>query len=478
MAERTGGLPTYASHRPHLARTPARIPAIADFAGELLGPADAAFEEARRVQNDAVDRRPALIARCAGERDVAAALRHARSVGLPVTVRAGGHGYDGFAVADGALVIDLTRMRAAEVDAARQRARVQGGATWRELDAALAPHALAGTGARLPSVGVAGFTLGSGSGWLERKLGLAADALRSARVVTADGTIVTAGPREHPDLFWALRGGGPSFGVVVELEFALDRVGPVVIGGMLGWPGDRASAVAAAYAALMTEASDDLGGGLSLLAPPPRLPFVPQALHGKPFVAIVVLWTGEPAEADAVLAPLRELAPVVDALAPMPYAALQATFESPEPYTARIHGEGGFLSGLPGELVAALAAHQARKPVALGNLLLQPLGGAFARVPAGATPLGQRDAPWAWQAGAAWFDSSLDADVARWMAGVRETLAPWARGESYPNFLPGADPARLRAGYGPAVWERLQAIRARWDPDGVFAAGHAITLPA
>jgi hypothetical protein len=186
---------------------------------------------------------------------------------------------------------------------------------------------------------------------------------------------VTASPREHPDLFWALRGGGPSFGVVVELEFALAPIGPVVIGGMLGWPGDRACAVAARYSALMARASEDLGGGLSLLAAPPPLPFVPQALHGKPFVAIIVLWTGEPAEGDSVLAPLRELAPAVDAVAPMRYAALQAMFESPEPYTVRIHGEGGFLSGLPGELIAALAEHQAHKPVALGNLLLQPLGG-------------------------------------------------------------------------------------------------------
>jgi FAD/FMN-containing dehydrogenase len=212
------------------------LPTIRDFAGELLVPGNPAFEEARRVQNAAIDRRPALIARCAGPHDVAAALRHARERGIRVTVRGGGHAPAGFAVADDALTIDLTRMDGVHVDPVRRTARVQGGATWRTLDAATQEHGLAVTGARIPSVGVAGFTLGSGSGWLERKLGLAGDSLRSARVVTTGGDVVGASADEHPDLFWALRGGGPSFGVVVELELALAPVGPDVLGGMLGWP--------------------------------------------------------------------------------------------------------------------------------------------------------------------------------------------------------------------------------------------------
>src|SRR3954468_11749453 len=204
--------------------------AIDTFAGELLLPTDPGYDAARSVQNEAIDRRPAVIARCVTAADVVTALRHAREAGLPVTVRGGGHGPAGFAVADGALVIDLTRMRDIEIDPVRRRARVGGGATWRELDAAMAPHGLAVTGARIPSVGVAGFTLGSGSGWLERKLGLAADSLNSARVVTAHGHAVTAGGENYPDLLWALRGGGPSFGVVAELELALHPVGTVTGG--------------------------------------------------------------------------------------------------------------------------------------------------------------------------------------------------------------------------------------------------------
>jgi FAD/FMN-containing dehydrogenase len=449
-----------------IARGAFRRPAIRDFAGELILPTDAAFEEARRVENDAIDRRPAMIARCTTAADVASALRYARAAGLPVTVRAGGHGRDGFAVADEALVLDLRPMRHVAVDLARHRARVQGGATWRDLDAATGAHGLAVTGARLPSVGVAGFTLGSGSGWLERKCGLAADSLRSARVVTAGGDVVTASPYEHPDLFWALRGGGPSFGIVVELEFALYPV-DTVVGGMIAWPAHRAIEVAFAYEALMRHAPDDLGGGLALSA----------ALLDGPTVAVVVLWTGAADQVDAALAPLRALRPTFDDVRQMPYATLQGLFESPERYTARMHGEGAILTGMPPEFMAVLAEHQARKPVPLGSLLLQPMGGAFARMPEGDTPLGQRDAKWMLQVGAAWFDSAQDDAALQWAAGLREAIAPWSRGVPYPNFLPTVDPERLRASYGPEVWRRLQSIRATWDPNDVFSAGQAVTLP-
>lgn len=447
---------------------------IRGFGGEVLTPGVPEYDDARRLHNAAIDRRPALIARCTGPDDVAAALRHARERALSVTVRGGGHSPAGFALADGALTIDLTLMDAVDVDPTRRTARVQGGATWRVLDAATQEHGLAVTGARMPSVGVAGFTLGSGSGWLERKLGLAADSLRSARVVTADGRVVRASADEHPDLFWALRGGGPSFGIVVELEFALAPVGPQVIGGMLAWPAERTAEVAAAYAELMADAPDDLGGGLALLSAPP-MPFVPERLHGAAIVAVLVLWTGA---GDAPIGPLRDLAPAVDAVAPLPYAALQAMFERPAevqvPTRARV--QGGFLADLPPAAGAAAAQAAAGRPSPLGSILLQPLGGAFARVPETATPLGRRDAAWLWQAGTAWVEPADDEPSRAWTAGVRSALAPWSAGESYPNFIPDADPERLRAAYGPRVWARLRAVRAEWDPDGVLSAGHAIAL--
>ena len=444
--------------------------AIRDFAGDLLVPGDPAFDDARRTRNDAIDRTPEVIARCSGSGDVVAALRYAREHGFPVRVRAGGHGPDRFAVDDGALVIDLTPMRAVRVDHVGRRVRVQGGATWREVDAASHLHGLAVTGARLPSVGVAGFTLGSGSGWLERKLGLAADSVRCARVVTAHGHLVTAGGYEHPDLFWALRGGGPSFGVVTELEFALHPIDRVRA-GLLAWPIDRLADVTGVYAELMAGATDDLGGALALLS---GAPFLPEALRATPLVAILVVWTGP---GEPPIAPLRALAPAFDSVDRMPYRRLQSMFEAPTPYTARMRGVGGFLTGLAPEAVAVLADFQARKPAPEGSILIQPLGGAVARVPDCATPLGQRDAPWAFQAGAAWFDPAADDAVATWATDLRAALAPYTRGDAWPNFIPDRDPARLAAAYGPNVWERLQAIRAWWDPDDVFSGGHAIPLP-
>jgi len=414
---------------------------------DALAPGDPGYDDARRLHNAAIDRRPALIARCAAPHDVAAALSHARERGMAVTVRGGGHAAGGFALADGALTIDLTRMGAVDVDPDRRSARVQGGATWRALDAAAQRHGLAVTGARMPSVGVAGFTLGSGSGWLERKLGLAADSLVSARVVTAAGDVVTTSAHEHPDLFWALRGGGPSFGVVVELELALVPVGPQVLAGMLAWPAERTAEVAAAYRELMAAAPDDLGGGLALLSAPP-MPFVPTELEGVPIVAVLVLWTGG---GDAPIGPLRALAPAVDAVAPLPYAALQSMFERPvevqEP--TRAHVDGGFLSGLPPAAVAAVAEVAADRPSPLGSVLLQPMGGAFARIAEDATPLGRRSAPWHWQAGTAWFESADDERSRAWIASVRRVPAPSTRRRDVPELHRGprsrAPPGGVRA---------------------------------
>ena len=247
---------------------------------------------------------------------------------------------------------------------------------------------------------------------------------------------------------------------------------------MLGWPAEHAPEIAAAYTALMAAAPDDLGGGFALLDAPPA-PFVPPALRGVPIVAVLALWTGAFDEGEALLRPLRELAPAFDSVAPVPYAALQGMFERPAEVQVptRSQGEGGFLAGLPADAVAAIAAAAGGRPSPLGSILLQPLGGAFARVPEEATPLGRRDAAWFWQAGTAWLEPADDEPSRAWLAGVHSALAPWKLGESYANFIPDVDPARLQAAYAPAVWERLRAIRAEWDPDGVFGAGHAVPLP-
>jgi FAD/FMN-containing dehydrogenase len=295
-------------------------------------------------------------------------------------------------------------------------------------------------------------------------------------VVTADGDVVTASADQHADLFWALRGGSAGFGVAVELEFALAPLGPVVTGGLLAWPAERTAELAGAYAALMARAPDDLGGGLALMHAPPA-PFVPDALQGRPVAAVFVLWTGAEAEGDAVIAPLRALAPAFDTVGPLPYAAFQGLLDPPVRITARSHLEAGFLRTLDGEVASLLAAHAERKPTPLSSVLVQPLGGAFARVPAHATPLGSRDAPWMWQGVGAWFEPAGDAPGRAWTGALRRALAPWSAGEAYPNFIADADPARLRAAYAPDAFARLQAIRAEWDPENLLASGHAIPLP-
>ncbi len=258
-----------------------------EFSGELVRPNDPQYDRLRQVFNGAVDRHPALIARCTGRRDVITAVNHARDHGLEIAVYGGGHGVRGHAVCDGGIVIDLRPMKRIRIDAADRRAQVQAGARWRELDSATQAHGLAITGGRVSSTGVSGFTLGSGSGWLERKLGLAADSLISAEVILADGSLVIAYEREHPELFWGLRGGGGNFGIVTSFEFALHPVGPIVLGGMLIHSASHASEVLPAFRDFMADAPDEVGAGAALITAPPA-PFVPEALRGEPALGLVV----------------------------------------------------------------------------------------------------------------------------------------------------------------------------------------------
>src|SRR5215213_3980163 len=286
---------------------PSSAPAIPRFNGTLIGPDDEGYEEARHVHNQMIDRRPALIARCHSVPDIAAALAYARRARLEVAVRAGSHASPGFATSDGGIVIDLSPLKDVQICPARQIAWVQPGVLWAELDAATQEHGLAVTGGRVSSTGVAGFTIGSGSGWLERKMGLAADNLRAARVLTAEGVIVTASETDNHDLFCAVRGGGGNFGIVVEFEFALRPVGPIVLGGMMIWPRDRAREVMTTYRELMRDAPDALGGGLALMSAPP-LPMVPLELQGRPAVGVLVLYAGAPDRGAEHIAPLRSSA--------------------------------------------------------------------------------------------------------------------------------------------------------------------------
>jgi FAD/FMN-containing dehydrogenase len=453
---------------------PPSVPAIARFSGTLLTPEDEAYDEARRVHNGMIDRRPALIALCESVPDVAAALAYARAEEMEVAVRAGGHASPGFGTTEGGMLIDLRALNAVHVDPVRRIAWVGAGAVWGEVDEATQEHGLAVTGGRVSSTGVAGFTLGSGSGWLERKMGLAADNLRAARVLTADGDIVTASPDQNPDLFWALRGGGGNFGIVVEFEFALRPVGPIVLGGMLMWPRERAAEVMRTYRDIMREAPDSLCGGLVLMTAPPK-PMVPHELQGRPAVGVLVVHTGAPHRGAELIAPLRALGPAVDAVQEMPYVAVQSMLDGPRNPDLRAYYRFSFIDELTDAAVDTIVAAADVAPSAQSGILMQPLGGAYGRVGAMDTALGHRDAEWGMQVLAAWPEPERDTANRSWVRAFTGAMSPWARPAGFPNFIADSgDAAGVRAAYGAERHARLVEVKDRFDPDNVFRLNHNI----
>jgi hypothetical protein len=440
----------------------------ASFAGELLTGADGArYDEARAVFNAMFDRRPAVIARPTNADDVVAALAFARSSGLPVAVRGGGHSVAGYSTIDDGVLIDLGAMRQIELDPEGRRVRVQSGATWGEVDRATQAFGLATTGGRVTSTGVAGFTLGSGSGWLERLCGLACDNLLSARVVTADGRLLTASDAENPELFWGLKGGGGNFGIVTEFEFRLHPVGPTVLAGLIMHPRDKAPEVLRFYRDFMTQAPRQVAGGLVLMHAPPA-PFVPPDLQGRPVVAVVAAYFGPVDEGTDVLAPLRGYGdPPVDIVQPMPYVELQALTDAGNPPGRRNYWRSDHLATLPDEAIDALIACAATATSPFSIVVLGPMGGAVADVPDQATPLGGRSMPWLYHCYGIWTDDD-DARHIAWVRSTEQALRPWSAGSIALNFVSDVDDLRVRQTFGPDTYRRLVALKDRIDPDNVF----------
>jgi len=321
------------------------------FRGRAIAPGDAEYDDARAVFNGLIDRKPELIMRCADAADVAVAIRNARAAGRPISVYGGGHGVTGSAVVDGGVCIDLRAINHVDVEPATLTARVGGGATWAAVDAATQAHGLAVTGGRVSTTGVGGLALGSGSGWLERAYGFTCDNLASAEVVTASSRIVTASEDSHPDLFWALRGGGGNFGVVTEFTFDLHRVGPIVLGGMLLYPGFMAGEVLRHWRDFMLDAPREVGSAVATITAPPA-EFVPEAARGMPAVAVIVLYAGDPDVGRRVLEPLTSYGPpAADLVQPMPYAAVQQLLDPPNPAGMHNYWSGDFLAEFPDEAV-------------------------------------------------------------------------------------------------------------------------------
>ena len=443
-------------------------PLRAGFAGEVLTPDDGTrYDEARAVFNAMFDRRPAAIARATCDADVVAAIGFARTTGLPLAIKAGGHSAAGFSTIEGGLLLDLGPMKGIAVDAETRRARVEPGVTWGELDAATQEHGLATTGGRMTTTGVAGFVLGSGSGWLERLHGLACDNLVSARLVTADGRVVSASAEENPELLWGLRGGGGNFGVVTEFELALHPVGPTVYGGMLMYPRAQAPAVVRHFREFTADAPRGVAGGAILMTAPPA-PFVPTEFHGQPAVTLLVVYFGDPAAGLDALDGLRGGGePFVDMIGPMPYLQLQAMTDAGNQPGRRNYWHSDLFAELPDEAVDALVARANAATSPASVTILGAYGGAVGDVAEDASPISGRSAQWFYHCYGIWTEGD-DATHIGWVKQTGAALRPWTTAGMALNFFTDVDDGRVRNAFGEEKHRRLTALKDVWDPDNLF----------
>lgn len=435
--------------------------------GTLLLPGNSDYETRRRVWNGAIDRRPPAIARCIDAEDVAAAVKFAAHERLPMTVRGGGHNVAGLAVRDDALMLDLGAMNRVEVDAQARIARVEGGALWRDVDAATQAHGLATTGGFVSTTGVGGYTLGGGVGWLMRRCGLAIDNLLEADVVLVDGCTMVASETKHPDLFWALRGGVGGLGVITRFTYRLHEVGEVFAGVMFHSL-DAAPGLLRAFRAFTPGAPDACTAMLVFTTAPP-LPFLPPDAHGKRVVALAWCWSGDPAQGAAVLEPLtRHHTPLGQHAGVMPYAAWQQAFDPTAPAGDHYYWTTSQFDVFDDVLIDALVAQAATPPDPLCEVHVHHLGGAVARIANDATAFSQRDAPFfinvIGHAGAA----GRFAAIRNWVRDMRAALAPHAHAGMQPNFA--GEPADLDSRtHDAGTQSRLSALRVRYDPEGLLA---------
>jgi len=439
----------------------------AAFGGQLVRPDDPDYDEHRAIWNGSIDRRPELIARCAGAADVLAALRFAREAGLAIAVRSGGHSFPGLSVADAAMVIDLGPMKAIRVDPQRRSAAVEAGARLGDVDRETQAFGLAVPAGIVTTSGVAGLTLGGGIGWLMRKHGLTIDNLRSVDVVTADGQFLQANASENTDLFWGIRGGGGNFGIVTAFEFDLHPVGPAVLAGPIFWPMEDSPEVLRFYRDWIAEAPDDLMT-IVLHRYAPALPFVPEELHGEPVVAIVCCWSGSTDEGDEVIRPLKEFgSPVLDLCVPKPFRAHQAMFDAAFPPGWWYYVRSCDVAGLTDDVIETTVDFASRLPSKLTGFPIWQMGGAVSRVPEGATAFNGRSAGFTFNITAVTEGRDGFDEAAEWARGFWSALAPH-HSTVYVNFLMEEGEERVREAYGSEKYDRLKALKRRYDPDNVF----------
>ncbi len=441
--------------------------------GTVLTPTDAGYDAARTIWNAMCDKRPALMVQCAGVADVVAAVNFARDNGLQLAVRGGGHNIAGSALCDDGLVIDFSRMRSVQINLATRRAYVEPGATLGDFD-----HEALAVGLATPlginsTTGVAGLTLGGGFGWLSRKYGMTVDNLVSCDVVTADGQRLLANQKEHPDLFWALRGGGGNFGVVTLFEFRLHTVGPDVLAGLIVFPADEAKSVLRKYRAFVDTMPDELSVWVVLRKAPP-LPFLPSSVHGTDILALPVFYAGDPAQGQALLAPVHAFGTPLGAhVGVMPYTAWQKMFDPLLGPGARNYWKSHNFATLPDEAIDAMVDYAARLPSPLTDIFIGLIGGQASRVAPDAMAYHHRDARFVMNVHARWERPDEDQACIAWARDFFRVTEPFASGSVYVNFLTEEEGGRIGAAYGPN-YARLAQIKQTYDPQNLFRANQNI----
>ena len=434
--------------------------------GEVITAADAGYDDARKVYNGMIDRRPLVVVRCVDVGDVMAAVDHARDGGLDLSVRGGSHSVPGFGTNDGGVVIDLAAMKGVRVDPAARTARAGGGCTWGDFNHATYPFGLATTGGIISTTGIGGLTLGGGIGYLSRRYGLSLDNLLSADVVTADGRFLVASDRENQDLFWALRGGTGNFGVVTSFEFRLHPVKDIYA-GIFFYPLEHTRDVLEFYRGYIAEAPEEMGCFPAFQIAPP-LPFIPEEHHGKTFCIFVSCWAGDLDKGEKALEPIRTAAPTAaELVTPMPYPALNSAFDALLPPGLQHYWKSSFATELTDGAIDAHLAHGPQVPVVNATMHIYPINGACHRVSSGATAFSHRDATFATVVAGMWPDPADNARNTAWVKDYYAALEPHSDAGGYVNFMAGDDQGRIRDNYG-GNYDRLAAVKKTYDPGNLF----------
>ncbi len=434
--------------------------------GAVITPDDPQYDDARRVYNAMIDRRPRVVVRPVNDGDVMNAVRFAQDNGLPVAVRGGSHSVPGFGTADDAVVIDMSARRSVRVDPHTHHARAEGGATWGDFNAATYPFGLATTGGIISTTGIGGLTLGGGIGHLARGLGLSCDNLISADVVTADGMLHVASEKENDELFWAIRGGGGNFGVVTSFEYQLHAVKDIY-GGPMFFELEHARDVLQFYREYIKDAPEEMGVFPAWQIAPP-LPFIPEERHGEPFLALVGCWAGALEDGERAFQPFHDIAPVMaEFVGTMPYPALNSAFDALVPPGLQHYWKANFVRELTDEAVTAHLEHGPKLPTVNSTVHIYPINGACHRVAPNATAFGHRDATFATVIAGMWPDPAHNEQNTAWVRDFYAATSPHSEEGGYINFASADDQDRVPANYG-QNYERLLSIKRDYDPGNMF----------